>query len=492
MPNFQHTKASRIEIQNGVPSPVEGNNGELRLGITAKGIFLFTKYGNRWYQLNDAAIPAGGNFSTRGSSGSKGGNLATEIDRSDESLKMGGSIMLKDNIISNNGEATGIKFDSSGNVVVNTQSTQVGTNGYMTFTDNEIDISSGDLTLDVAGNITIDADGGTFSINDTAPAAFAPSILVTSTDAGAGGPIQVFKQDSASPAIGDVLGQIFFQGDDSGGNVTGYASIQGKIENPTGGSEEGKLVFLVSDGSTSQIGYQMTGNSGKVDVNVGHGASSTTTVAGDLDIDGSQMTTAGSFEIDTTGHFVLDSGNDITLDSNSGNFIAKKAGTEFSAANSAYAGMILGYTNIGLNEVHATHNLTTSYTVPTDEFSVSFTAPPSGNVEIYMQIWFNAGSTGLGDLYAGLSTANATSGYSALQDYHEEVLIDGSGRSSFEVTSNLWTLTGLTAGTNYEYWVGFKSSSTSGTPYLRWGGNATGRNPDFIMKATALPETITT
>jgi len=191
-------------------------------------------------------------------------------------------------------------------------------------------------------------------------------------------------------------------------------------------------------------------------------------------------------------HIILDAEGKIILDSNSGIFVAKKAGTEFSAVNSAYAGMILGYTDIGLNEAHTAHNLTTSYTVPTDEFSVSFTAPPSGNVEIFMQIWFNAGSSGLGDLYAGLSTANATSGYAALQSYHEEQLVDQSGRFALEVISNLWTLTGLTAGTSYEYWIGFKSTSITGTPYIRWGGNSSNRTPDFIMKATALPATITT
>ena len=56
----------------------------------------------------------------------------------------------------------------------------------------------------------------------------------------------------------------------------------------------------------------------------------------------------------------------------------------------------------------------------------------------------------------------------------------------------MWTLTGLTSGASYEYWAAFKSSSTGGTPTVRYGGNATGTAPDFIMKATALPSTITT
>ena len=158
----------------------------------------------------------------------------------------------------------------------------------------------------------------------------------------------------------------------------------------------------------------------------------------------------------------------------------------------AYAGMILGYTDIGLNEAHTTLNLTTSYVVPTDEFSVSFVAPPSGSVAIDFQIQYDMGSSGAGILYAGLSTANATSGYAALQAYHEQLFDDTSARLGKATVHGQWTITGLTSGASTEYWIGFKSLSTTGTPKIQWGGNATGRYADFIMKATALPATITT
>ena len=157
-----------------------------------------------------------------------------------------------------------------------------------------------------------------------------------------------------------------------------------------------------------------------------------------------------------------------------------------------YAGTIVGYTCIGLDEAAATYNLTTSYAVPTDELTIKFVAPPSGKVEIEMQIGWDAGSSNAGDLFAGLSSANATSGYAQLQDYHEVELFDAMSRGALRLIRHSWTLIGLAAETSYQYWVGFKSSSTIGTPHLQWGGNATGEYPDFIMKATALPETITT
>ena len=157
-----------------------------------------------------------------------------------------------------------------------------------------------------------------------------------------------------------------------------------------------------------------------------------------------------------------------------------------------FDGRILGYTDIGLNETHTTLNLTTSYVVPTDEFSVSFVAPPSGNVAIDFQIQYSMGSSGAGTLHAGLSTANATSGYSALEAYHEQLFDDTSVRNGVATVHGQWTLTGLTAGDSLEYWIGFKSNSTIGTPKIQWGGSTANRYTDFIMKATALPASITT
>ena len=197
-----------------------------------------------------------------------------------------------------------------------------------------------------------------------------------------------------------------------------------------------------------------------------------------------------------TGDINLTSADDITIDATDaltidtdGTYIMKKDGTEFSAANSAYAGMILGYTDIGLDEAVASYNLTTSYAVPTSEFNVVFVAPPSGNVEIFIQIQFDSGSSGQGDLYAGLSD-NAT--YNTIEDITEEELIDQSGRFGLDTVLHSWTRTGLTAGTSYTWYAGFKSSSTGGTPHIQWGGDATNLSPDFIMKATALPATIAT
>jgi hypothetical protein len=54
-----------------------------------------------------------------------------------------------------------------------------------------------------------------------------------------------------------------------------------------------------------------------------------------------------------------------------------------------------------------------------------------------------------------------------------------------QLVQHYWVITGLTAGSVYNYWLGAKTSGTSN--FLAWGGTASGRYGDFIMKATALP-----
>ena len=43
---------------------------------------------------------------------------------------------------------------------------QFGANGYLSLADNEIDVSSGDLTLDVEGDIKLDANGNSIDFFD--------------------------------------------------------------------------------------------------------------------------------------------------------------------------------------------------------------------------------------------------------------------------------------------------------------------------------------
>ena len=74
----------------------------------------------------------------------------------------------------------------------------------ITIDGTEIDLSSGDLTLDVAGDIILDADGGDVKINDGGSARF--HILTSATET------QLFNQQQDA--------DIVFKGDDGGSAVT--------------------------------------------------------------------------------------------------------------------------------------------------------------------------------------------------------------------------------------------------------------------------------
>ena len=215
------------------------------------------------------------------------------------------------------------------------------------------------------------------------------------------------------------------------------------------------------------------------------------TMTGDVDFGDQRLTNLQRISFNDGSGFITEFIDNDDMSSTSANKVSSSESIKVYVDNSA--GTILSYRDIGLNEAEASYNMTTSYVVPTDEFGITFTAPVGGNVEYIVEnIWLDYGSSSAGDFFIGLSTANATSGYSALASYHEKNIGDNEGRYAQNVSSISWTLTGLSAGTDYTYYVGFKSSSTTGTPHISWGGDATGESPDIIIKAIALPSSIST
>jgi len=196
-----------------------------------------------------------------------------------------------------------------------------------------------------------------------------------------------------------------------------------------------------------------------------------------------------------TGNIVLDSNGDIDISSNDGNFIMRKGTTEFSAANSSYAGMILGYTVIGLDATPATFDVTNAMLPVHDDLKVSFTFPPSGKVEIMASIYIQ--SDNARDVTFGLSTTDASTGFTSLGAKYENTTYYGD-ETDGEQHSHRWYVTG-TAGDAEELW--FSAGCTQALRIdLFWGGDsssvADSTHPmeyqPFIMKATALPSTIYT
>ena len=174
---------------------------------------------------------------------------------------------------------------------------------------------------------------------------------------------------------------------------------------------------------------------------------------------------------------------DLILDSKNGVFIQKNNGTEFSATNSAYAGMILGYTSVLNDAGDTSYSVTDSFATIHATANITFVAPPSGNVEIFVSVY--AKSTATRQLYFGLSD-NAT--YNTIDVTHEHEVWIGD-ETDEETFNHHWVITGLTSGTSYTYFLGAKADQ-AGRVSLHWGGDVTGEYAPFIMKATALPATI--
>ena len=199
--------------------------------------------------------------------------------------------------------------------------------------------------------------------------------------------------------------------------------------------------------------------------------------------------------------FILNDAGSITLDSDSGAFIMKKAGTEFSPSNSAYAGMILGYTEMAYGSSSGRYDTTTSYAVINDNYDhgdgaedhflgVTFVVPPSNKVEIEVYLPYVSGADGTFQL--GLATDTSATTLKAkfetvvwdvdesdLVQVVQKWVIDGSDSA---MTGGAWS-----AGESKTIYCMTKENTAGGR--LFWGDSFANYG-DMTMKATALPATI--
>ena len=195
----------------------------------------------------------------------------------------------------------------------------------------------------------------------------------------------------------------------------------------------------------------------------------------------------------SAANLILDIDGSIEFNSANGNFIAKKAGTEFSIANSAYAGMIIGYSSyfnttatVSYNTITISTSMTVLETENNNKVNIVFTAPPSGNVEIELSCMAYGSSK---EIMFSLSDA-AT--YNELDQIHT---YDDVGykmdETDYDIVDTKFVVTGLTAGNSYQYWLAAKSSSNSA--YIYHGkSRVNSHTHPIIVKAVALPGTITT
>ena len=214
-----------------------------------------------------------------------------------------------------------------------------------------------------------------------------------------------------------------------------------------------------------------------------------------LDIEANGVTTLSTLDYDgAVGHLTLAPDGSIILNSASGGFEMHGGGTTAKFAD-MYAGMILGYTVIGLDETPASFDVTNAMLPVHDDLKVSFVFPPSGKVEIMASIYVQTDASR--PLAFGLSTTDASTGFTSLGAKYENHTLNTDETDGFQHTHR-WYVTG-TAGDSEELW--FAAGCTHTNRYdLFWGGDSSSvavavhpmEYQPFVMKATALPATIYT
>ena len=344
----------------------------------------------------------------------------------------------------------------------------------------KITVATGELELDLAGDMLIDVAGGDVKIQDNTSGD--PTLTLISNQGGSSGPTVLLKLDSDSPHSTDTIGTVYFANNDDAGNNHYYASIISQSVDVANGGERGKLsINVAAESGTGGIILEGISNN-RVDVNIGLGDASVTTIEGNLDIDGDTITIEGDLTVDSSGF--------IALDSHNGEFVAKRAGTEFSATNSAYAGMVLGYSNIfGSGTGGQFVSIGTAWENllwDTDKYAlVTFKLPPSNKVRISVHLPFVA-AAGIA-FQLGLATDSSATSLNA--KYQNDV-DDANRADSFNLNYS-WTINGSdhswsTGETKTVYIMSYAAS----TIRFYTGGTNAGSYGGVEVAAVALPATI--
>tara|TARA_Y100000593_G_scaffold17383_1_gene34779 strand:+ start:2393 stop:6487 length:4095 start_codon:yes stop_codon:yes gene_type:complete len=154
-----------------------------------------------------------------------------------------------------------------------------------------------DQSLTVAGDLTVNGDSLIFESSDDSE----PVVQIKNTNSNtSSAELHFVKDKGAAGADGDELGIIKFYGDDAGQTQTVFGHIKGAIATAADGSEGGSIKLAVAshDGEL-QNGLQIIDGDAEdeIDVTIGSGTNSLTTIVGDLTVSGGNATINGG---DTT------------------------------------------------------------------------------------------------------------------------------------------------------------------------------------------------
>ena len=342
--HLHHIKAFRTTTGVGKPRPSEGSDGDMTIRAIEKGLFLFVKYGNFWYHVSELVTynpkkvhphkksPINTLPGTVQGSGGGSGNVG---------IKPGSKVILS--AINSRTGISGDNYIQSGTTQTSSDLGNAYARNFINFNVGDVGRM---LTLDENGSgsrVLLSHSGGALeakkiyisdsygsSLGDTHISGTGadelkitvggesmlhfvesttntmesqeiaeylirsgttedPILHLKNTTNDATGP--TLKLNNARAGGGnfgaddDVLGTISFDGEDDAGNAQQYANIKSTIDVAANGQESGELAIQVAshDGGLED-GLVLTGGSvdTEVDVAIGKGTASLSTVAGDM------------------------------------------------------------------------------------------------------------------------------------------------------------------------------------------------------------------
>ena len=216
------------------------------------------------------------------------GTFQAYIAEIEDSIKVNGTNLLLD------GANDQIVFTPSTN---DTATISSGTNGTLNIETDDNNANAGHITIYPDGDLTANLNStGDFDIYSDESGKPLIEVKSTNTTKTTSSELR-FVKDAANVEDDEVLGEISFYGDNDGATNMEYANITSSIADTTNPRELGKLSLSVqaaNQGGSGPMseGLVLTGNNGNnanVDVTIGNGTESTTTIAGNLNVTGTGL-----------------------------------------------------------------------------------------------------------------------------------------------------------------------------------------------------------
>jgi hypothetical protein len=231
--------------------------------------------------------------------------------------------------------------------------TEAGELSFNGSTANGVLTYGGTSTIDVESTLTYASEILTV-LSSTSEA---PKINLMNTNTDAEAPmLQFFKTQTATDD--DEIGEIIFNSNDDGGAAAiNYATFKAYVADASNNDEAGKLEMKVATNSTEiQNAFTATGlgTGSRVDVDLGYGAASTTTIAGTLTMgttaaitNAGQLSVAAQPNITTMTGFLGGTANAIITDDGDGTVTSESTLSYASAGGGGTTTMTMGQDHSG-------------------------------------------------------------------------------------------------------------------------------------------------